>query len=217
MKRKDIDSKVKQFKTKFTAEHRYASLDYCFNYFKTTKNLDKDIEKSCLTLGFYLASWGMFRGSSFLLQKSAKHFKPTIHYITSLDKSVWKIDVDTYNEKNIKTIIDIYKGIKKSLIPMGIADITLTTKIMLGVFGFVPAFDNFFCDTFRIIYKGKCGFRKVNHKSLNLIHDFYYANKNTVDKLSAQTHTIDFKTGKKTRLKYPKAKIIDMYGFTARL
>lgn len=217
MKRRDIDSKVKQFKRKFNAEHRYASFDYCFNYFQTTNDLNKDAEKSCLVLGFYLASWGMFRGSSFLLQKSVKHFKSTIEYIASLDKSAWEIDVDTYNEKNIITIIDIYKEIKERLIPTGIADITLTTKIMLGVFGFVPAFDNYFCETFRIIHKGKCGFRKVNHKSLILISDFYHSNKKAIDQLSTQTHTIDFKTGKKTKLKYPKAKIIDMYGFTARL
>ncbi|EKM28037.1 hypothetical protein VCHENC02_6024, partial [Vibrio harveyi] len=34
-----------------------------------------DMEKSCLALGFYLASWGMFRGSSFMLEKSAKNFE----------------------------------------------------------------------------------------------------------------------------------------------
>ena len=88
----------------------------------------------------------MFRGSSFLLQKSVKHFQPTIQYIATLDNSVWKIDVDKYDEQNIQKIIKIYKNIKDRLIPNGNADLTLTTKILLGVFGFVPAFDNYFCN-----------------------------------------------------------------------
>ena len=71
---------------------RYASFDYCFNYFqekhkngeiKTIVKDSKNIQLSCLQLGFYLASWGMYRGSTFLLQKSVKIFEPLIKYITS--------------------------------------------------------------------------------------------------------------------------------------
>lgn len=143
MTQTDIESVVKKFKTQSNPDDRYTSFDYCYNYFWTTNDPIEDIEKSCLVLGFYLASWGMFRGSSFLLQKSVKHFEPTIRYIATLDKSVWDIDVDNYDEKNIQTIIGIYK-----------------------------------------------------------------------DKLSAETFTTDFMTGQKTTTNYPKAKIIDMYGFT---
>jgi len=170
-----------------------------------TNDLTQDIEKSCLVLGFYLASWGMFRGSSFLLQKSVKHFESTILYIATLDKSVWDIDVDNYNEKNIDTIIGIYKDIKKLLILNGNSDLTLITKILLGIFGFIPAFDNYFGNSFRAIYGGQCGFRKLNVKSLTFIKAFYDSNKSTIDSLSMETFTTNFTTGK----------IIDMYGFTA--
>jgi hypothetical protein len=93
--------------------------------------------------------------------------------------------------------------------------LTLITKILLGVFGFIPAFDNFFCNSFRAIAEGQCGFRSVNQKSLSFIKTFYEANKTTIDRLSDETFTTDFITGRKTTLNYPKAKIIDMYGFTA--
>jgi spore maturation protein CgeB len=214
MKRTDIEQEVKKFKSKSKPDDRYTSFDYCYNYFRTTKDLTKDVEKSSLTLGFYLASWGMYRGSSFLLQKSVKHFQPTIQYISTLDNSVWEIDVDKYDEQNIHTIIKIYNGIKDRLILKGNADLTLITKILLGVFGFVPAFDNFFCNTFRVIADGQCGFRRVNPYSLNFVKTFYVANQRTIDKLSKQTFTTNFVTGKKTTINYPKAKIIDMYGFT---
>lgn len=214
MTRTDIGPSVNNFKTQSNPDDRYTSFDYCYNYFKTTKDLTKDIEKSCLTLGFYLASWGMFRGSSFLLQKSAKHFQTTIEYIATLDKSVWNIDVDSYDKNNIQTIIKIYEDIKALLIVNGNADLTLITKIQLGVFGFIPAFDTYFCNTFRVISNGQCGFRKVNEKSLTLIKTFYEANRATIDNLSANTFTTEFITGQKTKLNYSKAKIIDMYGFT---
>lgn len=209
----EIEKIVNEFKSKSKPEDRYSSFDYCYNYFLTTSDLRKDIEKSCLTLGFYLASWGMYRGSSFLLQKSVKYLEPTIEYIADLDKSLWEIDVDKYDIQTIKIIIEIYNEIKSKLILHGNADLTLITKILLGVFGFIPAFDSFFCDTFRNIYKGQCGFRRVNENSLGRIKDFYDNNKGIIDKLSNETFTTEFHTGMKTKIKYPKAKIIDMYGF----
>lgn len=214
-KRDDVQEVTNGFISKSDIEHRYSSFDYCFNYFLMTSDLNIDIEKSCLVLGFYLASWGMFRGSSFLLQKSAKCFQPVIEYIADLDKDIWNIDLDSYTEKNIAKIIEIYIGIKKALIKNGNTDLTLITKIMLGVFGFVPAFDQYFCNTFREIFKDeKCGFRKVNNKSLGCIKAFYESNKLVVDTIANQTFTLDFLNGEKTRINYPKAKIIDMYGFT---
>ena len=216
LKVNNLETVIDEFNNKFKLDecHRYASFDYCYNYFRKTKNLKEDIEKSCLVLGFYLASWGMFRGSSFLLQKSVKHFVSTIEYISSLEKSVWEIDVDNYNPDSMKTIKDIYSKIRELLVPDKNAHLTLVTKILLGVFGFVPAFDNFFCDTFRKFSDGEYGFRTLNENSLSFIKSFYEANKSLIDKLSQQTLTTDFMTGQKTKINYSKAKIIDMYGFT---
>jgi hypothetical protein len=211
----EVEKEIKKFISKSTTEHRYSSFDYCYNYFLKTKDPKIDIEKSCLVLGFYLASWGMFRGSSFLLQKSAKCFEPVIEYISDLDKDIWKIDVDNYDEKNIKTIIAIFADLKKILIKSRNADLTLITKIMLGVFGFVPAYDQYFCNTFRAIFRDEeCGFRKLNTNSLTFIKIFYETNKEVIDKIANETFTKDFRTGNETKINYPKCKIIDMYGFT---
>jgi len=215
MQIESIDAIIENFIKNSKPNDRYTSFDYCYNYFLETKDLAKDIEKSCLVLGFYLASWGMLRGSSFLLQKSAKHYQSTIEYIASLSKSTWEIDVDNYNEENIETILKIYKDIKDLLIENGNADLTLVTKVLLGVFGFIPAFDQYFCNSFRTIFADEnCGFRVVNSRSLELINKFYEQNKCEIDKLSHDTFTTDFITENKTKFKYPKAKIIDMYGFT---
>ena len=131
----DIKLRVNSFKDECTPTERYASFDYCYNYFKTSSpdELNNNMEKSCLALGFYLASWGMFRGSSFLLQKSSKHFQSLIQYIASLDKKIWDIDVDNYSDENIEKIIEIYSEMKKCLIKNGNSHRTLITKIMMGV------------------------------------------------------------------------------------
>jgi len=214
----NLESVVNKFMSKYyvKADDRYASFDYCYNYFRVTEDLTKDIEKSCLVLGFYLASWGMFRGSSFLLQKNVKHFEKTITYISGLNKTVWEIDVDKYSLESMKTIKQIYTEIKKRLVPDKNAHLTLVTKTLLGVFGFVPAFDNYFSNTFRKLAKGQYGFRTLNLNSLHFVKSFYEANKESIDNLSKQNFTIDF-TGEKTKINYTKAKIIDMYGFTIGL
>lgn len=209
----DIAKLVGEYDINSYPDSRYVSFDYCYNHFHTTDDLTKDIEKSCLVLGFYLASWGMFRGSSFILQKSVKHFQPTIQYIASLPRSVWGIDVDCYTTKNIQIILHTYSDVKRLLVPNGNKDLTLVTKILLGVFGFIPAFDDNFCKSFKNIFQEQCRFRVVNEKSLSCIKQFYDVNRQEIDKLSNEVFTIDFLTGEKTNINYPKAKIIDMYGW----
>jgi hypothetical protein len=217
----DLEVIAEGFIEKLDPYHRYTSFDYCFNYFQATKGKAKDIEKSCLVLGFYLASWGMYRGSSFMLKKSLKQLEQTVGYIAGLDENIWGIDVEKYKHKdeekdNIDNIIEVYNGIKEALMPGidGHAHLTLITKIMLGVFGCVPAYDTNFIETFKGLgFENKCRFSSFDRESLECIHDFYTKNKETIDKLSKNTKTLSFVEDEKTKLVYPKAKIIDMYGF----
>jgi hypothetical protein len=214
----DIHDVIAKFQRNNNPEDRYASFDYCYRYFLTSSSdeLIDDVERSCLVIGFYLASWGMLRGSSFLLNKSIKHYEPLIKYIASLNKNVWQIDIDNYTKENKEIICEIYKKIKENVIENGNSHLTLTTKIMLGVFGFVPAFDNYFGNTFRNIFTD-CGFRSINNHSLECIKKFYDYNKIDIDNLADQSFVTDFISGDKTNHQYTKAKIIDMYGFTKGL
>jgi hypothetical protein len=211
------------FHKECTPEHRYASFDYCYNYFQgsSAEELEADIEKSCLELAFYLASWGMLRGSSFLLQKSSKHYEPLIRYFIELKKDnhqIWDIDANSYTYSNISVILEVYEAVKKLIIGHEKTNrhIVLTTKIMLGVFGCIPAYDEYFTRTFREICKnmpGRNGFRSVNRNSLTHIKNFYEANKVEIEEMRSIIHTLDFSMGDFTDRKYSIAKIIDMYGF----
>ncbi|MBC8313674.1 MAG: hypothetical protein H8E33_05515 [Candidatus Cloacimonetes bacterium] len=208
----EISKIVGEFNSSRNLTHRYASYDYCFNYFyKNQKNLLKDSEKSCAILGFYLASWGMMRGSSFLLQKSYKYFESLISYFANLDDYIWDLDVINY-ENESAIILQIYSDIKKIIIEKDQRDIVLVTKIMMGVLGISPAYDEYFCRTFKMINPKKCRFTTFNKPSLEVVYDFYLNNKDEINSLTMQFKTVDFKTGIEKH-SYKQAKIIDMFGF----
>lgn len=162
---------------------------------------------SCLQLGFYLASWGMMRGSTFLLNSSVSAYKPVIEAIAGFDSAVWEVDAPCYTEKTIcllqacKTkLAEAFDGKRKP------TD-TLVTKIMLGVFGNVPAFDINFVTGFR-----SYGFH-VGKKSLEEVARFYNDSKSTIDQFHNEICTFDFQTGRRTNTHYTRAKVIDMICF----
>ena len=58
---------------------RYRSWEYCYKVFHDArKEKEVDSDYLSLQLAFYLASWGMYRGSSFLLQKDYKIHIPVV-------------------------------------------------------------------------------------------------------------------------------------------
>src|SRR3989344_1195129 len=147
----DVKRSINSFLEGKKPEERYASFDFCYNYFysfykrnKLNELVDeKNIQMSCLQLGFYLASWGMMRGSSFLLEKSVKNYKNLIVAISKMDPKLWEIDVDKYNEDNIKLLLNCEQRIIEVLGTENKPSDTLVTKIMLGVFANIPAYDQY--------------------------------------------------------------------------
>ena len=187
---------------------REASFDFCFNYFqsfRTKNNIEaiaatENIQLSCLHLGFYLASWGMLRNSP-LQQKSSKHYQQLIENLVQFDRTIWDIDIPDYrNAARMSLLLQFGSMIATSL--QHDSD-TLKTKVMLGVFGNVPAFDQFFCPGLGV--RSFCG------KSLKKIAEFYDANGSEID--SYKIPTLDFLSGQPTGTLYPRAKIIDMIGY----
>jgi len=213
----DIEKNINEFihgpdgKSGILSLERYSSYDYCFNYFQEfreqgqiTKILETgQIQFSCLQLGFYLASWGMLRGSSFLLEKSVKVLEPVIFEIANCSPKIWEIDVNEYSTENISILLEFRNQIIRILpYANGPSDI-LITKIMLGVFGNTPAFDT--------NYKKGFGVSTFGPKSLMKIADYYRQNSQLIGKY--QIPTLDYQTGKPTQRKYTRAKVIDMIYF----
>lgn len=139
--------------------HRFNSWMHCFRFFKENHHQlqDEQVQDiAALHLGFYLASWGMMRGSTDLLQKDYRiHLKfiktiaadpANAHYYQVKEHK----SLTDYRTEDLLEIIDktreCYREFlieKKGMqVPMGISD-TLVTKMLLGVFGNVPAYDRF--------------------------------------------------------------------------
>lgn len=188
---------------------RYASFDYCFNYFQKYRDAGQiskianpnNLQFSCLQLSFYLASMGMLRGGSELMRKSVSYYIPMIKAIASTPAEAWEIDANYYTESNIEVLIEIADQIRGSLIHKPTD--ALVTKIMLGVFGNVPALDT----SFRLAF----GATKLNADTLRTIGVYYSKRAQIVEK--HRVPTLEFGTGKPTRRKYTRAKVIDMIFF----
>jgi hypothetical protein len=205
----DIEGNIKAYLGARNPTDRYASFDYCFNHFQSFKEQGRtvdlavgpNLELSCLHLGFYLASWGMYRGSTDLLQHSLKYLEPVVGAIATAPPSSWEADVDTYGEAICRDLLGLAAEIRRAL-PAGATD-TLVTKIMLGVFGSVPAFDTNF--------QNGSGRRSLGRASLLWLSEFYQSHSREIDRY--RVYTLDFGTGNPTSRRYSRAKVIDMIFF----
>ena len=208
---KQIRKKIDLYQGSHNVDARYTSFDYCYNYFRRFVESDsideiastENLQTSCMQLGFYLASWGMYRGSSQILKYSAHRLIPVVQAIASTEKTMWKIDVNSYDETSYLKISNSMEQISQAF-PHN-ASLTLKTKTMLGVFGCVPAFDSFFVEN--------SGLRSLNLVSLTKLRTFYEKNKSTIEEIRQGTHTLDFKDGQPTNHLYTRAKMVDMIFF----
>ena len=143
---------------------RYNSWKYCYEAFKKYRGNPEKEEYLCLQLAFYLASWGMLRNSALL------NYDYYVHQAFVEAISDKKYDVLYDDCEDIETIFDAVYEIDKNY-PESIARTdTLVTKILLGVFGCVPAYDRYFVDGIR---KNKIASGTFSKKSLKQLIKFY--------------------------------------------
>lgn len=89
---------------------RYRSWEHCYwNFYHARRNRNVDVDYLSLQLAFYLASWGMYRGSSFLLQKDYKIHIPVVEEILKKQyNSLCGIRCVEFNEEsNQKLLIEL--------------------------------------------------------------------------------------------------------------
>ncbi len=228
IKIKRFYSSIKDYK-EGAPNTRYKSWEWCHEafmekkdeYLKADDNTQKSIvEYLALHLAFYLASWGMYRGSSFLLQRDYKTHKSAVKYILEEKyKKLWDYnpneddDIDettdllfSENEAELGIyyrISSAYNFIKED---KDTPTDTLITKILMGTYGCVPAFDRFL--KFGIAQYTKCIEKKIN--GIRLTQSI---NRNTFQALVHlainQRGSLIIDNGE--GVKYPPMKCLDMY------
>jgi hypothetical protein len=143
----------------------------------------------------------MFRGSAKLLSRSVRCFVPVLEAIVEAPPEIWDIDVDSYGPRCNTVVLDIAESIRRTL--PGRASDTLVTKIMLGVYGCVPALDSYFRRGF--------GASRLGPKALRSVAAFYASNAEVIER--HRVFTWDFDTSAPTDRRYTRAKVIDMIFF----
>lgn len=179
--------------------NRFNSWNHCYQYFQNDyfKN-NGDDNYAALHLSFYLSSWGMYRGSSFLLQND---FKIHIEIVKKL-KKYYQINSYSYKEINsLKNEITSYyqKFANKSKKNSNTPSDTLISKILLGTLCCTPAYDRFFIDGIKIFNMNNTNLKidkTFSEKSLKQLNEFYLKN---------------YSEFKAFEDKYPRMKLIDMY------
>lgn len=174
---------------------RYKSWNHCFDAFGKLK----DTNLLSLHLGFYLASWGMYRGSSKLLQKdylvhkgAVKIIKDSNHLRCSDNRQVTEKDID-----NILAVILELRNNYHSILGVQPTD-TLISKIILGTLGCLPAFDRYFLDGVRT---KNLQFKSLSKKSLQNLFSFVELMQDDLAKLRIPA----------LKRHYPDMKLVDMY------
>ncbi len=235
-------------KSKNEKESRYKSWEYCYNFFHSVyrKIYEKEIcepskilnssfgecaidgekwtyrDQLCLHLAFYMASWGMYRGSSFLLQNDYKIYGEVVDIIFKDEfKSLWS-DETLFKTNCGDLIITLYKNIqdalssfkefydtksyfnkigkneKQSFYPKFL---TVVSKIILGTIGCFPALDRNFKYAF--------GISDANNKShfvpktIKRVYNFVLNKKSEIESAIKEVDCMEL----------PIMKAVDMYYF----
>ena len=136
--------------------HRFRSWGHCYRYFRRRRTLrgKGDLDGGALHLGFFLASWGMYRGSAFLLWKDYR-----IHRLAVREVLRPRYDAllalrpgrARQASEAARLILGLVEAVRNSYCDqvervngrrcaVEVTD-TLASKILLSTLGCVPAYD----------------------------------------------------------------------------
>ena len=185
---------------------RYRSWDHCYGFFREhCRDLLQVEDAAALQLGFYLASWGMYRGSGFLFKYAYTVHKPVIRALASSQFSkLWQRDIGTQDNdiELAATIMELVESVSDAYRQLGEEPTDrLVTKVLLGTVGCLPARDRFFEKGFKA--QGFC-YGSLNCHFVDRILRFVIDNRPELAEL--QPKILDL-----GGLPYPLMKLVDMH------
>ena len=191
---------------------RSRSWEHCYRVFRNARtDSSPDFDYLSLHLAFYLASWGMYRGSSFLLQKDYKVLSPVVEEVLKPEYDclfgvacvgLREDEVQGSLEKLYKYIAKHFQPIRDEVagreVPTPVSPV-LITKILMGTLGCVPAYDRFFQDG---VATYKVTTQEYSPNSVLKLVDFYEEHNDRLEEARRGMRVGD--------LTYPQMKLLDM-------
>lgn len=191
---------------------RSRSWEHCYRVFRDARtDPSPDYDYLSLHLAFYLASWGMYRGSCFIFQKDYKVHTPIVEKVLKPEYDcLFGLACADVREPEVKLMLDTvsdyiadhFDPIREKIAGREVTtpvSPVLITKILMGTLGCVPAYDRFFIDG---IKKHKVTTGEYNLKSVLRLVDFYEAHNDRLEEARRGMQTED--------LAYPQMKLLDM-------
>ena len=191
---------------------RSRSWEHCYRVFRDARTAPSpDCDYLSLHLAFYLASWGMYRGSSFLLQKDYKVLSPIVEEVLKPEYDclfgvacvrLREPEVQARLTKVYDCIADYFRPIRDEVAGREVfssVSPVLITKILMGTLGCVPAYDRFFQDG---VATYKVRTREYSLKSVLRLVDFYEEHNDRLEEARRAMQIDD--------LSYPQMKLLDM-------
>jgi hypothetical protein len=203
------------------ANARYLSWEHCYKTFAPhigKPPTDEEADYLALHLGFYLASWGMYRASSFLFYRDYKVHIPVVKELLkpeyALLHNIKCVDYPPNRDNCFSTlyelsgqITDIYEPVRESYYnekgkpePETFVSEVLVTKVLMGTLGCTPAYDQYFV-------KGLKGYIKTlrygHPQSMIELSELY--SKHECEFEDLRTFVFNM-----CSMEYPQMKIVDM-------
>lgn len=191
---------------------RSRSWEHCYRVFRDARSdPSPDYDYLSLHLAFYLSSWEMYRGSSFLLQKDYKVHTPIVEEILKPEYNcLFGLACADLRERDVqKRLKNVSDDIAKHFRPIrdevagrkvaSNVSPVLITKILMGTLGCVPAYDRFFEEGARHLGLEK---KSYNEDSLLELADIYEEHNDRLEEARRGMRTDD--------LIYPQMKLLDM-------
>lgn len=190
---------------------RGLSWNYCYNFFQNNRP-NKPIEPddlACLHLGFYLASWGMYRGSGGLLKKNFNIYREIIRILFAEEfATLWEIGEDNNwlaannQQQEVTNLFTLKQRLEAFFQQNQINNTTwdtLITKLLLGTMGCAPAYDTYFTNGLR-----NCNIRPLSfsQNSFANILNWCREHQNEINDVRQEIEEVQ---------QYPLMKIVDMY------
>lgn len=213
-KLKELLTAGEEYRDKLLASpnNRFCSWEHCYSAFAEKRKEAKQdsVDILVLHLAGYLASWGMYRGSSFLLkQVDYLIHRPVVELLLKPQwDDLWNPSVEYLSRiENSRRVEQLAAEISRTYCEIigrekEVSD-TLATKILLGTLGCVPAYDNNFMKAVRAL---KCGIGVFNAASVSALAKFYEQHADAFEPLRAScSHG---------GIEYPPMKVLDMCFFS---
>ena len=191
---------------------RSRSWEHCYRVFRDARtDPSPDYDYLSLHLAFYLASWGMYRGSCFIFQKDYKVHTPIVEKVLKPEYDcLFGVACVGLREDEVQArLTEVYKRISAHFwpirnevagreVPTPVSPV-LITKILMGTLGCVPAYDRFFQDG---VAKYKVTTQEYSLKSVRKLAKFYEEHNDRLEEARRGMRTED--------LVYPQMKLLDM-------